>query len=182
MNFEVHFGKYEGQKGLMIGNGSSRKDVDLDELAKKYDVTFGCNALYLDYFPDFLMIQNREIFQECLDQEVWKKSRLVVLPRRNFYNPAIHKGRIYFFTKRILKETTEISDGLWNKSVGFKGIGYMLRMGFTMIGMIGMDMDNTNIYWKRHLSYRKGIHHRGEGERFQEMIQNFPQINWVNEG
>ena len=39
--------------GLVIGNGESRKSIDLTTVPESV-VTFGCNALYRDYAPDYL--------------------------------------------------------------------------------------------------------------------------------
>jgi hypothetical protein len=40
--------------GFVIGNGESRKGIDLSVL-KRYGPVFGCNALYRDFIPDLLM-------------------------------------------------------------------------------------------------------------------------------
>ena len=56
----------------VIGNGTSRKDFDLrpvinhqgGHLGKSKLETYGCNALYRNYAPDFLIVTSREIAKE----------------------------------------------------------------------------------------------------------------------
>jgi hypothetical protein len=50
---------------FVIGNGESRKKIDLAEL-NKYGKIYGCNALYRDYTPDALIcIDDRMMHQVC---------------------------------------------------------------------------------------------------------------------
>ena len=42
-----------------IGNGPSRKDFDLNRL-KATGQTYGCNALYRDFMPDFIFSVDHE--------------------------------------------------------------------------------------------------------------------------
>tara|TARA_Y100001963_G_scaffold156849_1_gene251465 strand:+ start:998 stop:1723 length:726 start_codon:yes stop_codon:yes gene_type:complete len=49
----------------IIGNGPSRKQVDLDELE---GTTFGCNAIYRDFTPDYLISGDAGVIKEiCVD-------------------------------------------------------------------------------------------------------------------
>ena len=51
-----------------IGNGPSRKDFDLNKL-KSTGQTYGCNALYRDFLPDFIFsVDARMTAQMCADQ------------------------------------------------------------------------------------------------------------------
>ena len=45
----------------IIGNGPSRKGIDLEELE---GTTFGCNALYRDFTPDVLVAMDFNICHE----------------------------------------------------------------------------------------------------------------------
>ena len=50
-----------------IGNGPSRKGFDLHRL-KKHGQTYGCNALYRDFMPDFIFsVDAKMSAQMCLD-------------------------------------------------------------------------------------------------------------------
>ena len=51
-----------------IGNGPSRKDFDLNKL-KSTGQTYGCNALYRDFLPDFIFsVDAKMTAQMCADQ------------------------------------------------------------------------------------------------------------------
>ena len=57
----------------IIGNGPSRKDkLDLETL-KKTGQTYGCNALYRDFIPDYLFMVDRFISQKIVDDKVFDK-------------------------------------------------------------------------------------------------------------
>lgn len=45
-----------GQRAVVIGNGLGRKNFDLTVLKNKKVQTYGCNALYRDFDPDFLIV------------------------------------------------------------------------------------------------------------------------------
>ena len=55
-----------------IGNGPSRKDFDLTKL-KETGQTYGCNALYRDFIPDYLFMVDRFISQKIVDDKVFDK-------------------------------------------------------------------------------------------------------------
>ena len=48
-------------RAYIIGNGPSRKDIDLETLQGK---TFGCNALYRDFTPDYLLSGDAGVIKE----------------------------------------------------------------------------------------------------------------------
>ncbi len=53
-----------GQRAVVIGNGLSRRDFDLNILKNKKIQSYGCNALYRDFEPDFLVAVGRDIAKE----------------------------------------------------------------------------------------------------------------------
>ncbi len=54
-------GQWLGPLAYIIGNGPSRSEVNLGELD---GITFGCNALYRDYPPDYLIAGDATIIAE----------------------------------------------------------------------------------------------------------------------
>ena len=56
----------------IIGNGPSRKNFDLNKL-KATGQTYGCNALYRDFIPDYLFMVDRFISQKIVDDKVFEK-------------------------------------------------------------------------------------------------------------
>ena len=58
----------------IIGNGPSRRDVMLDTLP---GTTFGCNALYRDYAPDYLLSGDSTIIKEICETEYPKNNKCI---------------------------------------------------------------------------------------------------------
>jgi hypothetical protein len=52
-----------------IGNGPSRKGFDLNKL-KASGQTYGCNALYRDFIPDFIFSVDTKITVKMVKDEV----------------------------------------------------------------------------------------------------------------
>jgi len=53
-----------GKDAYIIGNGKSRKEFDLTTLPAD---TYGCNALYRDFTPNFLVVVDRFMYKEIID-------------------------------------------------------------------------------------------------------------------
>lgn len=68
----------------VIGNGPSRKGFDLTRL-KKTGQTYGCNALYRDFMPDFIFSVDTKMTIEMCEAEVGKKI--------THYAPALEVNR-----------------------------------------------------------------------------------------
>lgn len=82
---------------FVLGNGRSRLRINLNEL-KKYGKIYGCNALYREFNPDYLIAVDEKMVREINDSgwqlrnEVWTNPNKGVLKLQgfNFFNP--HKG------------------------------------------------------------------------------------------
>lgn len=59
---------------LVIGNGKSRLQFDLEHLNTLF-TTYGCNALYRDFIPDYLVSHDMGIADEILDQGAHYKTK-----------------------------------------------------------------------------------------------------------
>ena len=57
----------------IIGNGPSRKDFDLNLLTSSGQ-TYGCNALYRDFMPDFIFSVDTKITHKMVEDEVGLKT------------------------------------------------------------------------------------------------------------
>ena len=64
------------ERAYIIGNGPSRKGVDLSKLPGK---TFGCNALYRDFEPDYLLSGDAGIIKEICQSD-YPKDRWCIFP------------------------------------------------------------------------------------------------------
>jgi hypothetical protein len=67
-----------------IGNGPSRKGFDLNKL-KATGQTYGCNALYRDFMPDFIFSVDTNMSMKMVDDEVGLKTV--------HYAPALQANR-----------------------------------------------------------------------------------------
>ena len=56
----------------IIGNGPSRKGFDLN-LLKASGQTYGCNALYRDFVPDYLFMVDSKITKGIVEDQVYEK-------------------------------------------------------------------------------------------------------------
>ena len=59
--------------GYVIGNGPSRKGFDLNKL-KSTGQTYGCNALYRDFMPDFIFSVDTKMTMQMVEDEVGLKT------------------------------------------------------------------------------------------------------------
>lgn len=119
---------------LVIGNGKSRLQFDLHELNAIY-VTYGCNALYRDFIPDYLISHDMGIADEILDHKAHYKTK--------------------FYTQHGTKMDRRHSKGepinfvIQDKWMGDSGTG-ALRLacinGHKKIYMIGFDYSDNNTY------------------------------------
>ncbi len=62
---------------VIIGNGKSRQRMDLDKIKEKA-WTFGCNALYRDFAPDFLLTVDPHCTHEILDSDYSLNNKVVL--------------------------------------------------------------------------------------------------------
>ena len=60
-----------GKDAYIIGNGPSRIGFDLYKLPQD---SYGCNAVYRDYEPDFLIVVDRRMYTEIKDSEYLEKN------------------------------------------------------------------------------------------------------------
>jgi len=72
-------------RAYVIGNGQSRKNLDLSTL--KNGPTFGCNALYRDFQPDWLVAIDNPIIEE-IEASDFPKERFIVPPPDEQHEPA----------------------------------------------------------------------------------------------
>ena len=56
----------------IIGNGPSRKDFDLNKL-KATGQTYGCNALYRDFIPDYIFSVDTKMTVKMCEDKVYEK-------------------------------------------------------------------------------------------------------------
>ena len=83
------------EKSFVLGNGTSRQSVDLNQLKTKGTV-YGCNALYREFDPDYLVAVDTKMIIEINkagyqhNHEVWTNPNRAYHQMNgfNFFNPS----------------------------------------------------------------------------------------------
>lgn len=81
---------------FVIGNGTSRKPINLHKL-KPYGQIYGCNALYREFDPDYLVAVDTKMINEInavgwqLTHEVWTNPNRVYkdFNKFNYFDPSL---------------------------------------------------------------------------------------------
>jgi len=119
---------------LIIGNGKSRLQFDLNQLQNLF-TTYGCNALYRDFIPDFLVSHDMGIADEIVENRVHYKTKFYTQHGTKMDNRHSKGEPIHFVVQ--------------DKWMGDSGTG-ALRLacvnGHKNIYMIGFDYTTQNKY------------------------------------
>lgn len=103
---------------FIIGNGVSRKSIDLTRLN---GITYGCNAIYRDFTPDYLVAVDPAMIEEILNS-TYPKERLIIRS-----HPAIDAPQV-----RKLK---------WRDSCsGISALRLALQEDYEKVVLIGFDL------------------------------------------
>ena len=156
----------------VIGNGPSRKDFDLTRLPATGQ-TYGCNALYRDFIPDFIFSVDTSMTQQMVSDEVGLKTI--------HYAPSLEvnrkqsKGMLHL----IPNNTHWISgnSAFWTAGVhGHKNI-YLLGFDFREYGAGELN----NIYQDTICYGERNDDKIFEGwlKQFRDMIKMRPYVNYT---
>lgn len=129
----------------IIGNGPSRKDFDLTQL-KATGQTYGCNALYRDFTPDYLFSVDAMVSREISKSKIWQKGCVCYAPSLEVNrNKGLH----------LIPNNPGLISGnqaIWTATVhGHKNI-YLLGFDFREYGknMLNNMYQDTENYGPRH--------------------------------
>lgn len=87
--------KSKNKIAFVLGNGTSRKNIDHTQLSNK-GIIYGCNALYRDFKPDFLIAVDTKMILEINKSRFQHSNSVWTNPNRafnkmtgfNFFNPS----------------------------------------------------------------------------------------------
>ena len=153
---------------LVIGNGESRKDVNIENIPMK---KIGCNAIYRDFYVDHLVCVDRRMCQEAINAGFQQNSKIYT--RQDWFN--------YFESKRHLRIVPELPfvgyerwDVPWHWGAGpyavllatklseeIHMLGFDLYSKDQFINNIYKDTDNYSIAKKRAVDPSYWIHQIG---------------------
>jgi hypothetical protein len=119
---------------LIIGNGVSRKKLNLHALPPEGFTTFGCNALYREFTPDWLVALDDKIIEE-INQSDFPKDRFYVPPFDEQFEPAIY------------------NPSRPRENAGMIAMRLAIQLGYDNLELIGLDflvedgvLNMANIY------------------------------------
>jgi hypothetical protein len=155
-----------------IGNGPSRKNFDLNRL-KETGQTYGCNALYRDFLPDFIFSVDTRMTIEMIENEVGRKTI--------HYAPSLEvnrkqsKGMLHLIPKN--PHWISGNAAFWTAAVhGHKNI-YLLGYDFREYG----SGELNNIYQDTDCYGERNDDKIFEGwlKQFRDMLKMRPYVNFT---
>lgn len=121
----------------IIGNGASRKDVDLNKL-KKLGTIFGCNALYRDFEPDWLVAIDPKMIEEIRNSNFDQTKFIVPKEERHWEPPELY-GRTSGPTPRSNAGMVAMLEAI------DKGYDTLFCLGFDFL-VVNDDIALSNVY------------------------------------
>jgi len=155
-----------------IGNGPSRKNIDLTKL-KETGQTYGCNALYRDFLPDFIFSVDAKMTQKMVQDEVGLKTV--------HYAPSLEvnrkqaKGMLHLIPNN--PHWISGNQAFWTAGVhGHKNI-YLLGYDFREYGkgQLNNIYQDTENYGERH----SDTVFDGWLKQFRNMLKMRPYVNYT---
>lgn len=116
---------------FVIGNGPSREAIDLYSLK---GVTWGCNALYRDYAPDYLVAVDPMMQREILSANYHETHKVV-----------FKRTKAYDFTPHPNITEWRPAKGAPNNS-GTTAVYYATTHGARRVFLLGFDISKENVY------------------------------------
>jgi hypothetical protein len=117
----------EQKPAFVIGNGVSRKPIDLHKLRSR-GIIYGCNALYRDFIPHYLIAADRKMIQEIQRAGYDKNHRCIFRKMRGdeFDGLVIAPGQVV--------------------NSGVQALYCAMKNGHRNIYLLGFDFATNNIY------------------------------------
>ena len=156
----------------IIGNGPSRKEFDLNSL-KATGQTYGCNALYRDFIPDYIFSVDTKMTVQMLKDKVYEKCI--------HYAPALEVNRPHGKDKLHLTPNNPHwisgNQAFWTAAVhGHKNI-YLIGFDFRQYGkgQLNNIYQDTENYGPRH----DDNIFEGWLKQFRDILKMRPYCNFI---
>jgi hypothetical protein len=139
---------------LVIGNGESRRGIDIDKILDK---KIGCNAIHRDFFVDHLICVDRRMVQEAIDEGVNYNSLV--------YTRTDWAGDFSKAHKRIreVPDLPYVGSDRWDEPFQWGSGPYAVLLGAKLsenVNLIGFDLysetDTINNVYKDTKGYDAG--------------------------
>jgi len=154
---------------FVIGNGVSRKSIDLTEL-KRLGKVYGCNALYREFEPDVLVATDRPIGEQIQNSGYASRNR--------------------FYTRKPIAGlgAHAVPQDIWGYSSGPIAVNLAALDGHVVIYMLGFDMGPAatglfnNVYADTEFYKTSAANPTYAGNWTRQLIdtaKKFPQVEFV---
>lgn len=156
-------------KAFVLGNGESRAKLNLAKL-QIYGTVIGCNGLYRDYRPDFLVTVDSLIAKEISASE-YIKNWQVLTPYVDIAN--LHKNFVIFSqSKRRCAGSTGCLVAIKNNIKELYLVGHDLG---TVNGLVNNMYKNTQCYKK---AWEDDDSQNVYASDYLELFQKYPSVKF----
>ena len=167
----------------VIGNGESRKHIDINKLE---GITYGCNAIYRDYFTDYVFCKDKGISNEVTFSGIWKDRRVYFQHRwRNDSESREAYNRICYWDQEYPDCGTAALRTAASYAVKYLNDEWKYPEGAS-VHMIGFDYDTSgkmnNIYKGTNNYLMKENPRTWPSKQFLETFEMYPQLEFVQYG
>ena len=151
--------KYDGGRCFVIGNGPSLTVADLELI--KGEVSFASNKIFLiydetDWRPNFYSVEDRLVFEQCLDEIKELQGSQKLFPVQMFHNREPLSNVVRFPILPPNNWDTPLEDpnfpsfspsfetGIaWGSTIVYTQIQMAIAMGFKEVCVLGLDHSYT---------------------------------------
>lgn len=130
-------------RALVVGNGESRKYIDLTKLQTAYTL-IGCNALHRDYKVDHLICCDRRMADEAVKNSNTVSTQIYVRDSWYHYFRKILKNKNINKLPTVPNQSQQKKDNPDHWGSGCYAILLAAHLGFNQIDLIGFDLYPTN--------------------------------------
>lgn len=161
-------------EAVVIGNGPSRQPLDLD-MIHALMTTYGCNALYRDFMPDYLISMDYSMVDEIIQKRIHYQTKFYTQHANKIDRRQQNGEPIYFIHGQ--RETLDS---------GNSALRVALKNGHDIVYMIGFDYSTdpstlpniyagTPNYQKGHIWPAASMRDTQWGQRLRKICKDFSQ-------
>jgi uncharacterized Rossmann fold enzyme len=179
-------------RALVIGNGESRKDINLDIAIKDYEIVVGCNAIHRDFIPDHLVCCDNRMVKEALQNPSVKK----IYTREKYYQEhrKIAKHKNVLRLPSLPYQGYQRVDDPVHWGSGPYAVLLAADLGAESVDLIGFDLysnnDKVNNVYKGTENYSRSNYQAVDPAywilQIKQVFKNFPDkkfrvfnnLNW----
>ena len=167
---------------LVLGNGQSRKDVDLNNIE---DIKIGCNAIHRDFFVDHLVCIDRRMVNEALEANYNQHSKIYT--REEWFDGYPKTKNL-----RVVPNLPYVGSDKWDEPFHWGSGPYAVLLSATLckgstVRLLGFDLysptsrvnniyKGTNNYDSEH---KRAVDPRYWIYQIGMVFHYFPKINFV---